>query len=201
MKHNFIIFITVLLAWASLVFAADDFTAIKLRLAQAPAVKFYFQSITESVIFESVDSLEGTAIICHDGRYRAEIGSDVFIYDGHLLFSYSPDNNQLVIEKPAEASAVGEEITFLTKLHEYYESITLVSGEKYRLYRLAEAPSSLPDSLILHINGRFIDEISFFDLNLDLNRIAVDTVVYLDYCDSLVFIPDFPDSTETVKLY
>ena len=182
--------------------AADSFDRIKADLERAACVKFEFISIIESDIFESVDSTYGTAYLAGDGRYLLEIGGDVYLYDHANSYTYSAENNQVIIEAIGEGFSAGDEISFITNLGELYATQVLEPDSVYRLTRLPDAIGDYPDSLILSIDasGRRLQQIQYYDVNEELNRIVFAKQELYEKCDEFRFEAAFPDTVDRVKL-
>lgn len=181
----------------------DDFTAIKQQLADAGCIRLEFTSIIESDIFDTVDSTDGEACLASDGRYRISLGDDEYLYDGKLLYTYSADNNQVTVEKLDTTIENSQEVTFLSRLDELYETMPTNDRNRYHL-RLREAPEAdLPGSMTVLVGGDppVIQSLEFYDINDDFNQL----ILYHQQLDSACaeddFVPDFPESAETVKLF
>lgn len=181
---------------------ADTFDKIKQAFKQAECVKLTFISIIESSIFESVDSVDGSAIIDGSGKYLVTLGKDKYLYDGQDLFSYSHDNNQVVIERVDPDDRFGAEVSFITRLDEIYKTTILRPDSSYHLVKAAGGFANVPDSLVVTIDkrARAIRAIEYLDVNEEKNRIVFVHQSLSGRCDSVPFIPDFPDSAERVRL-
>ena len=182
--------------------AGDSFEKIKKDLAESGCVHFDFLSIIESDIFDSVDSSFGEAYLSSDGRYLITLGDDQYLYDLEFLYSYSSENNQVTVEKPPDGAGVGEEISFIAHLDEYYETLAVIPDREYRLLRKAGSVADIPDSLYLYVdrNELALDQVEYFDINEELNRLQFIKQETSAACDSNLFEPNFPDSVETIKL-
>ena len=100
----------------------DSFALIKQMLSSAKCVRFEFLSILHSDVFQSSDTLAGTAVLGDDGRYLVRIGPDAYRNDLNEIWSYSEENNQLVIEPALTGSDQTDQFVFITRLDELYES-------------------------------------------------------------------------------
>lgn len=185
-------------------FCADPLKLVNQRSSEAVCIRLEFLSIIESEIFGTVDTTVGSADLAADGRFDIRLGSDRYLYDLERLYSYSADNNQVVIE-PAEAGAsVADEIRFLTQLEERYHARPSLKRGEYKLRRKEDdLQSDLPDSLEITINveALIIEKVEYFDINDDLNRLIIGSQFFFDNCNAATFLPDFPDSVERVKLF
>ena len=181
---------------------ADALEAVKSKLAGGDCTYFKFANIIESKIFGVIDTINGSAYIAKDGRYKIEIGSDVFLYDGSYLYTYFLETNQLIIEKPDSGKLVSDEISFVIKLDEWYDS-KANSKNSYALTKKEGVEGDIPDSLelIINIADSTIVEMRYIDINEDLNRLKFLKQKTDSSCSARGFAPDFPDSVEKVKLY
>ena len=105
----------------------DSFDQIKQSMAEAGCNLFEFLSIVESDIFDVVDTTVGRAVIARDGRYSIEIGTDHYLYDLEFLYNYSRVHNQVTVERPNPDLILGEEVSFITRLDEFYRSFVVES--------------------------------------------------------------------------
>lgn len=179
---------------------SDSFEKIKEKLKNAGCMHYQFISVIESDIFDTVDSTYGEAHISRNGQYYIAIGDEAYTYDLKHYFTYVALNNQLIIEKGDGNS--NDDILFITKLDEFYKSYILLPDLEYRLLKKEKVIGDFPDSLIVKTDkkSQVIKEISFFDINDELNRIIFISQKYQSLCDDSLFIPNYPDSVERVKL-
>lgn len=189
---------------AALTWGSDDpFQRVKQELAEAVCARFDFVGILESDIFDEVDSTYGTAYLAKDGRFRVEMGEEVYLYDAQYLYTYSPENNQVTIESIADDEELGKEILFLTHLDELYTTAFLKPGV-YRLKKKERTSErdEIPDSLTVFLtpNQRRIERLEYLDINDERNTILILKQHIDSVCDDDIFVPDFPDSVERVKL-
>jgi outer membrane lipoprotein-sorting protein len=182
---------------------ADQFDGIKKRIAEADCVSFEFLSVLSSSVFDTRDSSRGTAQIARDGRYVIVLGNDVYLCNGKSAYTYSPSTNQVIVEPLDSGRVASKEISFLTRLDEYYETRCIEANQKYRLTKKVDVSAgNIPDSMLVIIDtGRQqIDHIDYLDVNDEQVRVVL-TEQKLDLeCNDSVFVPAFPDSAETVKL-
>ena len=179
---------------------ADTFEKLKKNLKKAECMEYDFISVIESDVFDTVDSTYGHAQLSNDGRYYISMGEEVYSYDLKNYFTYVIPNNQLIIEKGDENS--NDDILFITKLDEFYKSYILQPDSLYKLVRKENVIGEFPDSLTIRINKKKqqFEEISFIDINEELNRIIFLNQIYHSNCIDSLLIPNFPDSVERVKL-
>ena len=182
--------------------AADRFGAIKEQLAQAACTRFEFISIIESEIFDVTDSATGTAYIARDGRFNVTLGEDRYLFDLSFMYSYSAENNQVVIEKVSDKEGVSREISFITRLDELYETHTIRPGKSYRLLKKPGEKGDIPDSVTVFIaqDTLQLERLEYLDINEERNVIVILKQQTGKDCDDEQFEPAFPDSVERIKL-
>ncbi|MBI5267592.1 MAG: outer membrane lipoprotein carrier protein LolA [candidate division Zixibacteria bacterium] len=197
-----IVALTLLVGLAGGGVRADTFDAIKQAYRKAACVKINFISIIESSVFETVDSVAGSAVIAGSGKYKVVLGKDKYLFDGVDLYSYSHDNNQVVIERLDPDDRFGAEVSFITRLDEIYKTAILRPDSTYRLVKSTSGYDNVPDSLVVTIDRRksAIRTIEYFDVNEEKNRIVFREQSLTGGCDSTVFVPEFPDSAERMRL-
>ncbi len=181
---------------------ADRFDEVKAKLAEAVCTRFEFRSIVESSVFDQVDSMDGTAYLAHDGRFNITLGPDQYLFDGTNLYSYSAENNQVVIEQLDDTEMVSKEISFITKLDKFYNTQSIKPDSLYRLLKKAGVKGDIPDSITVSVARRELklDHLEYYDVNDERTVIVIlnqqpDTV-----CSKREFQPVFPDSVERLKL-
>lgn len=181
---------------------ADRFDTIKEQLAQAACTRFEFVSIIESEIFDATDSATGTAYIARDGQFNVTLGEDRYLFDLRFLYSYSAENNQVVIEKVSGQAQVSREISFITRLDELYETHTIRPGKSYRLLKKPGEKSDIPDSLTIFIapDSLQLERLEYLDINEERNVIVILKQQTGQDCDEKQFEPVFPDSVEKIRL-
>jgi outer membrane lipoprotein-sorting protein len=181
---------------------ADSFDEIKARLAKAGCNRFVFRSILQSSIFRQTDTTNGEAYIAADGRYRVTIGEDRYINDGRRLYSYSAAGNQVVEQKVDSTTAFSKEVSYLTRLDEFFKTSILKSDSEYRLVKKTGRMQNLPDSMHLVINRKAltIERFEYLDINDERVRIELLKQSSSETCTESLFEPDFPDSVERVRL-
>jgi hypothetical protein len=179
------------------------FKVLKKRMANAACCRFTFLSILDSEIFDEIDTTQGTALIANDGRYS--IGTDSYIDDGQYLYSYSQPNNQVTVEKVDPYLTPREEVSFITRLDDFFDTHPLSDDSLFLLLLRDSSYTNLPDSMTVHLvisNGKAkLASVEYRDINEDLNRIIFVNQEYLSACDEDAFRADFADSVEVIKLY
>lgn len=182
--------------------ATDPFETAKRDFAKAGCVNLEFLTILESDVFDVVDSVRGTAEIARDGRFHVVVGTEEFLYDGNLLYTFSETTNQVIIEKPAGDLFVGSEIALITRLDDFYATAPLRAGKEYHLTKTDTTDTQLPDEITvtLRAEGGRIDALAYDDLNGDRNRVVFLKERLGDACTDSTFVPAFPESAERIKL-
>jgi len=183
----------------------DRFAALKKQMSDAACCRFEFLSIVESQVFDAVDTTRGSALIARDGRYRIEIGHDMYLNDGHYLYSYSRPNNQVTVEVVNPDVIPTDEISFVTRLDEFYSTRKLTQDSLYRLSLLDSSYTSLPDSMdavVTIVSGSArLKSLKYRDLNDDKNEVVFTGQFFSSSCGTDAFLADFTDSVEVIKLY
>ena len=183
--------------------ASDRFDTIKKDFAASNCTYFTFLSTIESSVFDQVDSAYGYAYIDNNGEYHVQIGTDEYIYNGQHLYTYSKANNQVTVETADNGGAGTDQVSFVTRLNEFYSTKPVKKGDEYRLIRKPGKSKNLPDTLLVYLDSTApkISEIEYRDINGEINRLRfTDQKTSLD-CDSSRFVPNFPDSVEVIKLW
>lgn len=183
--------------------AADQFDVIKKKLAEADCYSVRFVSVLSSSVFKSKDSSNGFAQIARDGRYHIMLGNDVYSSDGRTSCAYSQSTNQLIIEKLDSGRVANKEISFLSRLDEYYVTQRGKGDKEYVLTRKKGAgAANVPDSMSVTIDSTQsrISRIEYLDINDEPVSIELLSQQFERNCADSVFAPAYPDSAETIKL-
>lgn len=178
----------------------DPLQLVMDEMAAAECCRFDFISILESDVFDTIDTTVGTALIASDSRYDILLGPDRYLRTGEILYSYSGENEQVTLERVGGSSAQDETIRFITQLDRYY----LIHPEDghYRLVSKPESESNLPAKITLTLTeSGELGRLEYIDDNGDTNWIVINESLFRLACDSTAFAPDFPESTELIKLY
>jgi len=182
--------------------AGEDFAVIKANLARPGCHLFEFLSIVRSEVFDEVDTARGIAYISSDGRYNIQIADESYLNDLVCTYSYSESTGQVIVEKNESSTPpTGEEISFVLRMDDFY--VTYPAGKQtYRLLKHKDASTAYPDSLVVRIDsaGERLEQLEYFDVNEELTRIVVLAQAYEQDCDTLRFVPSYPDSVEVIKL-
>jgi len=191
-----------LILWTTGVADPDQFEEIKKELAQAKCVRIKFLSIYHSEVFESVDTTYGDGVMANYGYYDINLGPDRYTYDGDYLWSYSSENQQVTKEKVNNQNDMAREMSFITRLDDYYKATTKKSGMIYFLTKINSESLMIPDSMTLYLkeNSKQIDKIEYIDENKDLNQIIFKDISLINDCEKEIFIPSFSETVEIIKL-
>jgi hypothetical protein len=200
--RSFLICLSAVFLFGNALAGEERLDTVKAELSSADCVFFEFLSILESDIFETVDTTVGTAYVAKSGRYHITLGDDWYVHDGHSVYSYSQPNNQVVIEPIPPEEAMNAEVSFLTRLDDFYETKAVTSDSTYSL-RLIKDPSSMPDSLELCVAGNpaRIAWLAYLDINGEPNRIVLTRQETNSSCDTSQFHPVIPDSVDVTELW
>jgi outer membrane lipoprotein-sorting protein len=202
MRLDHTVLTAILLYSATVLAGSDSFDNIKRTLAEAGCVHFEFLNIIESDIFDSVDSTDGEAWLAADGQYLIRLDSDEYLFDGSDLYSYSAENNQVTVEQLDVADAQTGQISFIRRLDEWFKTDIIEPDLRFRLSLREGIEGDLPDTMVIEIdkkNNR-IRSIEYLDLNEENNRIIINGQDISDSCPEQLFIPDYPDSVELIRL-
>jgi outer membrane lipoprotein-sorting protein len=192
-----------ILIFVSVSIHGDTFDTIKKQLKDANCTSIEFLSIVSSRVFESTDSAKGRAEISKDGRYNVVVGSDVYINDGKKLYSYSPASNQIIVQNRDSGSTSSSDISFITRLDDWYSTTVIKPDMEYQLTKLSKTGTgNIPDSmkLIIDRKTRKILRLEYLDINDEPVTIIILNEKHDAKCNDSHFLPDFPDSAERIKL-
>jgi len=202
-KRPILLFIGLCLLLCQEIHSGDDcFEKIKKSLSEAGCSQFEFLSILESDVFETTDTTSGSAYLAADGRYSVMVGRESYFNTGNRLYSYSREHNQVTVER-ADPKLVQENISFVTRLDDYYETEVISLNEEYRLKKIDHHVRSIPDLMQVFIDCDDLQlrELRFKDHNEDLNHIVILRQETDSECDEQMLVPDYPDSVEVVELF
>ncbi len=194
-------FAALLIGLAPVQAETDAFVRIKSQLSEAPCLSIKFYSIIVSEVFETTDTLVGTALFSKDGKYLISIGEDLYLNNLETVWSYSRENNQVVIEKVALNTDGADQFLFITRLDELYNSTILSPDSLYLLTARGELEGDIPDSMTVIVDaGRDeLIEMIYYDLNEELNRIVLLETEIRKACADTEFQMKLPDSVDVVR--
>ena len=181
---------------------ADAFDKIKSTLSEAACVRVEFLSILESKIFKEVDTSNGTADLARDGKYVVTVGTDQYLCDRTNLYTYSRENNQVVIEGVDSSATFGKEVSYLMHMDDLFTTRIVKPDLEYQLIKRSPRMPNLPDTIVVIIDKEKLRlvSLSYNDINDEPTRIEFLRLTSSDKCDERKFEPNFPDSVERVKL-
>jgi outer membrane lipoprotein-sorting protein len=178
----------------------DALASITRSFRTSPCVTIAFQEVVHSQVFNEVQTVNGLLVFDTVGRYKIELGDDLYLRTDSTFYSYSKSTNQVIIEKVGESTSTAS-VIWIRHLDDYFESAILVPDKRYKLTAKPEMSADVPESLTVFISGgKRIDRIEFIDANGDLTVLKVQKQVSSDDCKKDVFEPAFPDSVERVRL-
>jgi hypothetical protein len=178
----------------------DALAMITRSFHTSPCVRIEFHEIVHSQVFNETQTVRGLLEFDSAGRYRIELGGDVYLRTDSAFYSFSPGSNQVLIEKIGERSSAAS-VIWVRHLDDYFESAILVPDKRYKLTAKPEVSADVPDSLTLFVSGgKRIEKIEFIDGNGDLTILKVLKQVTSGECRKDTFEPVFPDSVERVRL-
>lgn len=192
----------VLLCSAVVLAGSNSFDRIKHELSEAGCAHFKFLNIIKSDVFDSVDSTNGEAWLAGDGRYLIKLDSDEYLFDGSDLYSYSYDQNQVTVEALDTTDAQTGQISFIRRLDEWFKTDIIEPDLRFRLTLREGIEGDLPDTMIVEIDKEKnrIKSIEYLDLNEENNRIIIDSQNTSESCPEQLFVPNYPDSVELIRL-
>ncbi|MDF1544916.1 MAG: hypothetical protein P1R58_07420 [bacterium] len=179
----------------------DSFEQIKLEYASAPCLSMTFYSIVVSEIFETTDTVAGTALFAKNGRYLVQVGDDSYLDDLTERWSYSLPNNQVLIEPSDPDGASADQFLFITRLDELYNSTILSPDSLYLLRARDDMEGDYPDSMTVLVDAgrKELAELIYYDINEELNRIVLLKTEIKDACADSLFKLNLPDSVDVVR--
>ncbi|GEM_PF-1205296 len=175
---------------------------IKREWSAAKLISFDVTIAVESEVFNSVDSAPGNVVIAEDGRYRASIGDDLFLFDGQCIWEVSFANLQATCQCLKEGERFENRLVFLKDIDSYYRTASSVKGDGYLLVKNKGTGEALPDSINLYLDrkaGR-ISLLEYYDLNSEKNRVFLHDVKLQSEIGDEVFKYLPSDSIEVITL-
>jgi outer membrane lipoprotein-sorting protein len=80
-----------------------NFKAVKSSYAKVDYLALKFRQIIHSDIFETVDTVSGSAFTGRGGRFRLELPESELVSNGTVLWSYSRENKQVLVDSVSKA--------------------------------------------------------------------------------------------------
>ncbi|MFH2037384.1 MAG: hypothetical protein ABIJ45_13355 [Candidatus Zixiibacteriota bacterium] len=179
---------------------ADDFDDIKKNYTQSAAIQLKANIILISEVFGDADTTKSQILIADDGRYRAEMNDDIYLFDGICVYEYSFENAQATVKCLKEGEAFDNQMFFIKNLDNYYTTNIIIPNQEYSLIKKDTSFTAFPDSLEVYIKDSHISRIEYFDINDDLNRVILNSDSILNLVNDSLFLIDFPDSVEIIKM-
>jgi outer membrane lipoprotein-sorting protein len=177
-----------------------EFDRIKNKYASAGMIELEIKIFIKSEVFDDIDTTYGSVLIARDGRYLADIGDDIYLFDGRCSWEYSSENNQATKRCLKDDETWEHSFSFLRDLDRFYKSFDSTDDSLYRMMKVKKTESNLPDTLTVHLNDSGLTSIEYFDLNGDLNQVFILGQAFSDTLDSTRFIFNLPDSAEVISL-
>ena len=144
------------------------------RFSDSPMIKMNILIITRSPIFDNIDTTVGDVRIAADDRYYARFNDDIYLFDGHCVWEYSADNNQVTKDCYKKGEVYENELTALKDLKAHYDLECMIPDSLYRFKVKPDQNKNLPDSLIVTLDRRpgTLAYFSYNDLNGDVNDVT-----------------------------
>lgn len=183
-------------------FSADKFSIIKNKIDSAAVVHLSVLITIESKVFNDIDSAFGEIILAEDGRYRAEINSDIYLNDGKNNWEYSAENNQATRRIIKEGEVSDNRLAFFKDIDSFYKTSIIKQDFIYKLIKLDSTDEALPDCMTVFLkeNRLQISRIEYYNLNDDLNCIHIMEESHEDRIKKDLFELSLPDSAEIISL-
>ncbi len=176
------------------------------RLAEdynsSPQTTIVFQHIVRSDFFETADTVAGSIVFAADGRYVTELGPDVYLFDGSCLWEYSKLYSQASRNCLKPGQRLDDSFLFFRHFNGYYQVKAVLPDSVYQLSILKDFKGKAPDSMTVTLSpadSRIIS-MDYYDINEELNTILLGDEIKVNTVDSLLFLPNFPDSTEIIEI-
>ncbi|SYZ73263.1 exported hypothetical protein [Candidatus Zixiibacteriota bacterium] len=180
----------------------NKFDTIKSELASAREVKLKVAVAVTSKIFKDVDSSNGEIAIADDGRYFAQMGRDIYLFDGKCTWEISLEYRQATKRCLKDGEKFENRLVFIKNLDEYYEPHPIRKDLIYLLTRKDSDDSPMPDSLTIFLDKSAdrIARLEYFDLNGDLNRVYILSERPNPAITDSLYHFNRPDSMEVITL-
>lgn len=194
---------SLLISFSSLSLARDDLLEnIKKDWSAAKLIRFDVLIAVESEVFNTVDSTSGNIVIAEDGRYRANIGDELFLFDGKCIWEVSFANLQATRQCLKEGERFENRLIFLKDINSYYRTASSIKGDGYLLVKNQGIGEALPDSINLYLDrkaGR-ISFLEYYDLNSEKNTVFLHDVKLQSEVEDKIFEYLPSDSIEVITL-
>lgn len=170
------------------------------KYSEAKMLIFDVRIIVFSDIFEDTDTTEGNIVIADDGRYAADIGDDLYVFDGRCIWEYSSENNQATRNCLKPGEMFENELFFIKNLEKYYKTVSEEKDTLFLMVRKDSLHSQLPDSLYLTLNNSRLTTLKYYDLNHDKNLVHILSDSIFEAVIPSAFDINLPDTVEVITL-
>jgi len=192
-----------LISFSSLSLAGDDLLEnIKKDWSAAKLIRFDVLIAIQSEVFNTVDSTSGNIVIAEDGRYRANIGDELSLFDGKCIWEVSFANLQAICQCLKEGERFENRLIFLKDINSYYRTASSIKGDGYLLVKNQGIGEALPDSINLYLDrkaGR-VSFLEYYDLNSEKNTVFLHDVKLQSVVEDVIFKYVPSDSIEVITL-
>lgn len=192
-----------LISFSSLSLAGDDLLEnIKKDWSAAKLIRFDVLIAVESEVFNTVDSTSGNIVIAEDGRYRANIGDELFLFDGKCIWEVSFANLQATCQCLKEGERFENRLIFLKDISSYYRTTSSIKGDGYLLVKNQGIGEALPDSINVYLDRKAnrISLLEYYDLNSEKNTVFLHDVKLQSEVEDKIFEYLPSDSIEVITL-
>ncbi|HSG99457.1 MAG TPA: hypothetical protein VLB27_05380 [candidate division Zixibacteria bacterium] len=178
------------------------FERLQQRFREAPQATVSFEHVVISDFFETADTVAGVVTFAADGRYRTELGDDVFLFDGACLWEYSALYNQATQNCVKVGQSVEDNFLFFQRFGDYYGVEERVPDSVYTLRILEGKRGAAPDSMVVTISPsqERILSLEYYDINKELNLALIREERFAEVALDSLYRADFPDSTEVIVI-
>lgn len=178
------------------------FEQLQERFRAAPQATVSFEHVVISDFFETADTVAGVVTFTADGRYRTELGDDVFLFDGECLWEYSALYSQATQNCVKVGQSVEDNFLFFQRFGDYYGVEERIPDSVYALRILEGKRGAAPDSMTVTISPsqERILSLEYYDINEELNLALIREERFAEQALDSLYRANFPDSTEIIVI-
>lgn len=173
------------------------------RYRQSAQTDVEFLHVVVSDFFETADTVSGAITFDSSGRYRTQLGDDIYLFDGACLWEYSALYSQATRNCLQTGQRIEDSFLFFTRFSDYYTIVEEHPDSLYKLRILSDRKGDAPDSLVVEVSkveSRIL-ELRYYDINDELNVAHLVNETSHDQPDTSAFSASFPDSTEMILIH
>lgn len=179
-----------------------DIAGLRASFQQENYITLDFLQIIDSDIFESVDSLTGNLRAGKEGRFRLEMPGQTLVSNGILYWSYSAENNQVLIDSVA---GLGEwnPLTLLYNPEEIYCCMNESKNKNTFEFEMSATDSlTEPQVFILRVTKKdFIPKnLIYYDDNDSRIEVIIENFERNESLPDSLFIFHAPAGVEVIRM-